>query len=438
MRGKNTKQKVILTGILVALIFMGAGCQFIQAPGAAKKNTLPPVTLNYWSVFNDSDQMQPVIDAYQKANTNVTIKYRKLNITEYESALIDALATGQGPDIFSFHNTWLPKYVDKLEPISLSQSPINEYVPIVQDAGSVGENLYGLPYSVDTLALYYNPKILASAGIPLPPATWDEFDAAVKKIVTRDPDGNLTREGAAIGTVGNINRGIDSLFLLMLQNATPMTNAANTEATFANRQIQQDGQPYTPGLAAFNKFLSYSRSNSTTYTWNKDKQDAFQEFAAGKLGMLFNYQFNEARIRALNPNLEFRIAPVPQIAGTNIPLTIPSFWFEGVSKKSQHQLDAWKFIVYATGAEGNKLYTDATKKPSSRKDILQDQKNDRNLAAFASQATIAKSWYQKDANAIESVFIDAVSSVLAGTRDSENALQQAETQVKNIMQGSQQ
>lgn len=435
MRGKRKTQHAVLASFMTALIFMGSGCQLIQAPGA-KTNNLPQITLNYWSVFNNSAEMATVIDAYTAENPNITVKYRKLEITEYESALIDALATGQGPDLFSVHNSWMPKYIDKLEPIPVEQSPIKEYAPIVKETAVSNANLYGLPYSVDTLALYYNPKILSSAGIATPPATWDEFDTAVKKISTKDAAGNLTREGAAIGTLANVNRGIDPLFLLMLQNATPMTNTTNTEATFANSQVQQDGQRYSPGLAAFNKYLGYSRSNSTTYTWNKDKPSAFEEFAAGKLGMLFNYQFNQARIAALKPELEFRIAPAPQIKGTQNPISYPSFWLEGVSKKSTQQLEAWKFLVFATGKDGAKLYTDATKKPAARLDLIEAQKADRMLNPFATQALIAKGWYQKDASAIETAFTDTINAILAGTRSSENALQQAETQVTNIMKGN--
>lgn len=431
---RKTKIKVkAIALVLAGFTVFGAGCSLKLEPPGSDNDTpdLPPVELTYWSVFNNSEDIQPVIDAYQELNPNVSIEYKKLEITEYETELVSALAEDRGPDIFSYHMSWRPKYESKLEPISIDDAVLSDFVPVVGDAAvGADSQVYGLPYSVDTLALYYNPKLLSSAGIPTPPTTWEEFDEAVKKLVILDEGRNFLREGGAIGTVNNVNRGIDALLLLMLQNGTEMTNTQNTEATFANSAVQDNGQRYSPGVAALNKYLDYANPTSTTYTWNRDLPIAFDEFKNGKLGMVLNYAYSRERLQG---DQEIRVAEAPQLSGAPTPINYASFWLEGVAKKSENQLEAWKFILFATGVDGGQIFTDNTGLPSARYDILTAQETNRDLLPFANQAVTAQTWYQKDAIATETVLKDMVASIFEGKRTPENALQLAETQVTNIM-----
>ncbi|MFC1640787.1 ABC transporter substrate-binding protein [Patescibacteria group bacterium] len=429
---RKIKQKLLVLGtVLVAVVFLGQGCGGLEPPEDDADN-LPKFELVYWSVFNNSEDVNEIINAYRLNNPNVTIEYKKLEIDEYEDELIDALASGRGPDIFSIHHSWLPRYTDKLEPLPVSQVPLAEYVPVVEKATVLNDMCYGLPYSVDTLALFYNPKLLSSASVPSPPTTWDEFDQAVKQLVLRDDRQEFIREGAAMGAVNNVNRGIDPLLLLMTQNGAQIINAENTEATFADSIVGDDNIRYSPGLAALNKYMDYSRSTSSVYTWNNQLPNAFDEFASSKLGMFFNYAFNLEKTEELLTADEVRVAEAPQVDPDN-PTAYASLWLEGVSTKSESQLEAWKFILFATGLEGAKLYVDATNRPSSRIDVLDVQKSDRRIGPFARQAFYADIWYQENPQAFEAVFADMVNSIVNGERSRENALQQAEIQVTNLL-----
>ena len=69
--------------------------------------------LKIWDPFIDSQQIQPLLAAYQQKHPGVQIQFTKTNTATYQQDLLNALASGSGPDIFSINNAWLPQYVDK-------------------------------------------------------------------------------------------------------------------------------------------------------------------------------------------------------------------------------------------------------------------------------------------------------------------------------------
>ena len=113
-RFKSMDKTKIIVAVIIGFLVIIVIAVIIINPFKA---TAPaPVTLEFWSVFDNSDIYQPLILKYQQLYPNVTINYRKKNITSYENDLVGALAAGKGPDIFSVNNTWLPKHKDKLAP----------------------------------------------------------------------------------------------------------------------------------------------------------------------------------------------------------------------------------------------------------------------------------------------------------------------------------
>src|SRR4030042_4312347 len=187
-----------------ALLLSGCGC----------RNTATgyEVRLEIWGLFDDSDVMAKVLSEYKKRNPRVKeIVYKKLIVESYENDLMEALATGNGPDIFLVHKHWLPKHKDKLASVSVetvdgkqveilnTKQVHDQFADVVSSDFVSDEQIYALPLSADSLALYYNKDYLNQAGITSPPRTWIEFDDAVRKITRIYSFGNITLSAAAMG-----------------------------------------------------------------------------------------------------------------------------------------------------------------------------------------------------------------------------------------------
>jgi len=278
---------------------------------------------------------------------------------------------------------------------------------------------------VDTLALYYNRDLFNTAGITSPPKTWDEFNDDVKNLTVLDSRGNITRSGAAIGTADNINRSTDILTLLMLQSGVKMTNDSHTTATFSQSVNGED-----VGQRALQYYTDFANpSKKSVYTWNDQQHYSIDAFVEGSTAMMFNYSHQIATVRSKSARFNFGIAPAPQIAGTPVAVNFANYWAPTVSKQSKNPITAWKFLVYLSSAAGDASYVNASDRPSARRDLLEQQKSDPDLGAFAQQALSARSWYQIDNSAIETIFAGMINDVNFGRASVRDALDAAESKV---------
>ncbi len=432
----QTKLLIIgAVGGLVVIILL----TFLVLKGVGSNQT-KTVTLQFWGTFDDATFYNDAIADFEKTNPSIKVIYRKFNFEDYEKQLIDSFAAGTGPDIWLLHNTWLTKHIDKISPLpqqtlSGSKTPLftlkqfqEQFVDVATEDLTANNQIYALPIYVDTLALYYNKDMFNSAGITTPPASWDNFNDDVKKLTTLDSRGNITRAGAAIGTAKNVNRSTDILGLLMLQSGVKMTSSDNTSATFAH---QVNNQPV--GETALQYYTDFANQSKQVYTWNDTLHYSIDAFIEGSTAMMFNYSHQIPTIRSKSARFNFGIAPMPQIAGTPIAVNYASYWAPTVSKQSKNPNEAWKFLVYLSSTRGDSFYVNAANRPSSRRDLIEQQKVDPDMGVFATQALSAKSWVQTDNSSIETVLANMIDDVNYGRASIRDALSAAENKVSVIM-----
>ena len=208
------RYRIIILSIL-ALLVISSAIIFIFGRKDGGKETL---TIEFWGL-DAPEAWSAIITAYQTANPNRIIKYVKNDPTAYERELLNALASGAGPDIAVIQNTWLNKHLNKFSPMPAGFINVDGFKNAFVDAASadliVGNQIYALPFYADTLALYYNKTLFNNAGLVNPPKTWDDFNSAVKELTTASEGGNIGRAGAALGTANNVNHSADILSLLM-------------------------------------------------------------------------------------------------------------------------------------------------------------------------------------------------------------------------------
>lgn len=427
------KKYYILGGILILLLIV-AGFLFFSGGGSGPKPSSGNVTLVWWKTFEESENVQQMISDYTSAHKNVTISFVKKDIKDYEEELVDALASGQGPDIFSIHNDWLPKHQDKIAPMPEGKMSLRIYKDSFVEVAAndfISENkIYAIPLAVDVLGLYYNKDILNSAGISQPPATWPELVKDVQKITKVSQPGSFSRSGIAMGTSDNVNRAVDILSLLMLQNGTKFYSEDLRSAQFDQSQIlPASNESFNPGAIALTAYTQFANPAKTSYTWNDRSDFSLDAFTQNKLGMMFSYAYAQPAIRAKAPNLRWGVTSVPQTSVDATKVNFANYWGETVSKSSKNSALAWDFLNFISSKAELTKYYEKHRLVASRKDILPSQVSDIDIGPFAESALTARSVYKKDANLFEGVFLKMIDDVILRNFESEEAIRSAVQQI---------
>ncbi len=424
---KFSRAAVILA--VAVLPLMSLSC------GGGGNTTAGPVTIKIWKPFIDTDKMQSIITAYQSQHSNVTIEYTKKNIENYEADLLNALAAGTGPDIFSINNSWVPRYMDKITPATEKVYTVKDYRDTFVDAAAtdliVDSKIYGVAMWVDSLALYYNKDLLGTAGIATPPKTWTELAEDVRMISRQNSTGYFDRSGVAMGTNANVNRGVDIIYLLMLQAGAVPWTLDGSSPSFAN-SVSRGGNSTNPGAEAVEFYTSFSNPSSANYTWNEDSDYSIDAFANGRAAYLYGYAYTRATIDSKAPNLNYDVAPAPQYNLSNPTVNYSNYFAEVVSKQSKQAAWAWDFLKFATSKSSLEGYYKFDKQPSSRRDIIEQQTSDTKIGVFAHANLTGKTFYKADEAKFDAIIGDMIDNIVLRGQPVDQAVTRAQSQASTL------
>ncbi|MEI8232169.1 MAG: extracellular solute-binding protein [bacterium] len=367
----------IIIGVAALAILGTLG--FVVIPNLFKK-TATVTTLNYWGLWEPSSVMQGVIADYEAANPTIKINYSMQAPKNYRSRFLTAATQANPPDIVRIHNTWLPMLKKDLSPAPdtiLKVSDLSSYYPIVQKNFVSNGKIYALPLEVDGLALFYNEDIFKEAGATVP-SDWNTLrKLAFDLTKTNAETGIIERAGVALGTTANVEHWSDILGLLIMQNS---------------------GNPGKPSETAVQDALTFYTIVSTQdKSWDASQPNSVYAFATGTVAMIIAPSWQVSEIKAINPNLNFKVAPAPVLPSTNYAWA--TYWAEAVPLASKNQTEAWKFIKYLSTTEVlQKMYAGASQvralgEPYPLTSMSSTLAADPLAAPFVTQGPNYVSWY---------------------------------------------
>ena len=260
-----------------------------------------------------------------------------------------------------------------------------------------------------------------------------------------------------MGRSENILRAVDILYLLMLQYKVNFYSQDFKTANFSKQTLlTSTGLALNPAAAALDLYTSFALPSNKNYSWNaylSDPKSSLKEvetFAKGKTAMIFGYSYLYEQIQNAIKDLKDRgvptidagsvkIAPVPQITDSTTSadkkVAYANYFAETVSRTSDHPNEAWDFLMYLTSAENLKIYGKSTHRPTSRRDLINEQLLDPVYGVFAQQIGFAESLPIYDAQKYNDILSTAIDQVLATLSPSE-AIRGAESSINKILPDS--
>jgi raffinose/stachyose/melibiose transport system substrate-binding protein len=123
--------------------------------------------------------MQLAAQAYQGLHPNVHVNITVLENESLKAKVASDMAAGTPPDLF---NSWgggvLRDQVEAgmVQDITDAIAPVKDTLaPGALSLYQLDGKQYGIPYNFGVVGLWYNPDLLAQAGIEAPATTWEQF-----------------------------------------------------------------------------------------------------------------------------------------------------------------------------------------------------------------------------------------------------------------------
>ncbi len=377
----NKQYFIIGAAVIVSAIIFLFFVNFLTSITTQKKDTV----LTYWGLWEDKQVIDPLIADYQRKNPNIKINYMKMDPKDYREKLIQRSRDGQGPDIFRFHNTWLPQIKEITSYIPKNVMTTNEFestfYPVCKEDLKIGDYIYGIPLEIDGLVLIYNDDLFKKAGITTPPRTWQDVSDYAIRLSAKGPDGKLITAGIALGLTSNVEHYSDIFGWMLLENGLDLKKM--------NSELGADT------LESF-VFFRGDDKDSQNKMWDEYMPNSIVAFVEEKVAMIIAPSWQIINIKESNSNLKLKTATLPVNPG-GIKVALANYWVEGVSKFSKNQLEAWKFLKFLSEKENmTKLYSEQSKvklfgEPYSRVDLASTLIQDPYVGAVIEQAQNLKS-----------------------------------------------
>jgi ABC-type glycerol-3-phosphate transport system substrate-binding protein len=341
--------RVLAAGTAVALTLAGcssgsdsggAGGEAPAEGGWSLPAQDPTASINVLSILT-TKQMQPVIDAFEKAHPTIDVNWQTVPFDSLAST-VDARVSNKGgdPDVYWADQPRISALAARGEVEDLTSvfaQYKDAFTPTAYDAGLFQDKLWALPIANSTQLLYYNKKLLDDAGIAHPSAepdqrmTWEDLTADAKK---------AKEAGADYGfTFGQVDRYYQLEPLPVSKGGSP---GATGEGNLTPDITSQ------PWVDAFTWYGQLFADGVSPRGVSPEVSDA--NFIAGKSAYMVQGPWLLPQLSGTD--VDWGVAPHPQFAGGKA-VTPTGSWSLGMNPFSKNKEAAAVFMKWMAVDEGS-------------------------------------------------------------------------------------
>lgn len=429
---KTSSFQTILLVVFVALIV--AGVIFVANPpekqDASTSGAKGIVTI--WGTYANTGEMSGFVQKFNEKyrDAGFGINYRAFDPRTFDREIVEALASGRGPDILLLPDDLILRHADKIIPMPYSETfGQRQFRDTFVEAGEYylrSNGMLAFPFAVDPMVMYWNRDIFSSASLSQPPKYWDELLAIAPRLTKTDRNLQLTQSAVAFGEYENLKNAKSILAMLFLQSGSPIVYA-NGDAPAVAFTTLANGQRNMALESALRYFMDFSDPRKMSYTWNRSRANSEEEFLAGNLAIHFDFASNYKSLRQKNPNLNFDVALVPQRRDPDTgkvqnEVTITRLHGLAAMKSSKNLTTAFVVIRLLLDPENAAQFAKIYNLPPVRRDLLAKAPAEPEMAVAYASAIRGKTWLDPRPEATDQEFQKLVESVSSGRDQAAGAL----------------
>src|SRR3989344_6121025 len=143
-----------------------------------------------------------LLEEFNQLHPSFTLQYAQKFPETFNQDLLEALASGEGPDLFFLPDDLAYGYRNKIFTIPYESFPISAFKNTFAGAGEVfltSSGILALPLVIDPMMMYYNRSILDASGVVYPPVDWAEVTELVPVLTKKDETNKIIKSAVALG-----------------------------------------------------------------------------------------------------------------------------------------------------------------------------------------------------------------------------------------------
>lgn len=379
-------------------------------------------TLTVWGSNAWSDGDAPFVKALENY-PDAEVEYEPFPANDLVDKITTAINGGGGPDVMLLDVSQVTQFGAS----GLFADITDQFSPLAGDffeasvlSAQFEGRQYAVPYDTNNVALFWNTRLFAEAGIDSPPTTWEEFLAAAVELTHDDQYGFM---------MGALGYGAFLWWPWLWQNSGQILTDDLTKAAFNDEAGREAWQFYA------DLHLKHGVVPPTFLTVTQSWDEYNDPFIGEKVAMMTTGSWAMASIETINPELEYAVAPLPT---RDRGATVVGGNALAVSAESAKADAAWKLIEYLVSADQRSVIEESSRM-SARRDVVDTEyvKADPALQTFAQQAEygVARPSIPNWGQIEWGVMAESWDSVIHEQAAPLDALDQAQAEVDKVLAG---
>ena len=421
MRTLQIVVMIIFGAFILVAILSFAG--FIPSPGGGAEKKLSG-QLVMWGT-EDGDAMSNFLG---KASTGlgdkISVKYSQKSEDTFAGDIIEALASGNAPDMIILPQDLIIRLESKLVPFTPEEYTERDFKNSFIENGEIfiqPKGILALPIAIDPLVMYWNRDIFTDKSIAIPPKYWDEFLTLAPAITEKNETNDIKLSAVSFGGYQNVTNAKDILSMLILQTGNPLM--ARVGGVLQPTLSGINGQNVPPIQQVLQFYTDFADPVKNIYSWNVAMPESKQMFLSEDLAVYFGFASELPDLRLKNPNLNFDVALVPQIRDFSRRLTFGKAEGLAVLNASSQKIVAVFVAKYLTSSDNTTLFSKTFSKISPSRDVLAKSPADANQKIFYDSTIISRSWLDTNKEKTNNIFQTAVSDINSGKGTVESTIE---------------
>lgn len=376
-----------------------------------------------WGTFDAGIMTSFLSDRARSDKALTVVEYIKKDPRSFDGELVNAIAEGRSPDLIILPHTKLVSLRSKLYPIPYETISERTFRDTYVDGAEIfmrSDGVYGVPFAIDPLVLYWNRDIFSSGGLATPPKTWENLMAqTVPALVRRDESFTITQSAIALGEFANIVYAKEIIAMLFLQAGNPLVTETEAGYRIVMDAVVDDTPPVSDAVVSF--YTQFASPLSNLYTWNRSLKQDRAQFLGGTLGMYIGFASDLDALRRDNPNLNFDIALVPQGSGVTVTRSYGTVYAFAIPRASKNIKGAYTLAQTLTSVHGSALTALFRMSPTVRR--LHGEETETYQKIINQSALIARGWLEPSPAETTAAFKSMIEEVTAGRKRVRNSVQ---------------